>query len=132
VAKQVLVYPMLDDRNVVPNPALAPFLTWRYEDNLTGWGALIGEAGSTGHVDPVIAPARLDDVIGLPPTYVEVGELDIFREEDVGFAVSLMGAGVPVELHVWPGANHGFDRFAPDSAVARTALAARSRAIRSF
>ncbi len=131
VAKQVLIYPMLDDRTVVPNAALEPFLTWRYEDNVTGWGALLGRDVASGPVDPVVVPARLDDVAGLPPAYIEVGELDIFREEDIGYAARLMAAGVPLELHVWPGVNHGFDRFAPESAVARTALAARARAVLS-
>lgn len=132
VAKQVLIYPMLDDRNVVPDERLVPFLTWRYQDNITGWGALLGDRAGSEDVDPVAAPARIAEFAGLPPAYIEVGELDIFRDEDVTYAQRLMRAGVPVELHVRPGADHGFDRLAPDSALARRAREDRYRVIRSI
>jgi acetyl esterase/lipase len=129
VARQILVYPMLDDRNTTPGPLPAELLTWSYDNNYTGWVTLLGDDLGTDNVPPAASPARLTDFTGLPPAYIEVGDLDIFRDESVAYAVGLATAGVPVELHVHPGAPHGFERFVPDSGVARRAMADRVRAI---
>ena len=91
VAQQLLIYPMLDDRAVTPGPQLLPFLTWTYEDNLTGWGALLGDSAGGDDVSPYAAPARASDLTGLPDTYIDVGDLDIFRDEDITFARRLSG-----------------------------------------
>jgi acetyl esterase/lipase len=132
LARQILVYPMLDDRNLIPVRAMEPFLTWTYDNNFTGWSALLGEQLGSADVSPVAVPARLADFGGLASAYVEVGDLDIFRDEDIAYAGGLAAAGVPVELHVHAGAPHGFDRFAPDSAVTRRAIADRIRVINSL
>jgi acetyl esterase/lipase len=71
-------------------------------------------------------------VSGLPPTYIDVGELDIFRDEDIEYARRIAGTATSVELHVHPGAPHGFDAFAPETDVARRALADRIRVLRSL
>ena len=68
--------------------------------------------------------------MGLPPTYVDVGDLDLFLDEDLELVRRLAAAGVPAELHVHPGAYHGFDQLAPGSTAARTARTARSGALR--
>lgn len=70
------------------------------------------------------APARASDLTGLPPTFLDVGSVETFRDEDVDFAVRLWRAGVAAELHVWPGAFHGFDGFAPTAALSLQARAA--------
>jgi acetyl esterase/lipase len=132
LSHQILVYPMLDDRTTTPDPNIAPLATWSYEDNATGWGALLGgQAGTYDHGDvpAYAAPARADDLAGLPPAYVEVGDLDLFRAEDVDYAARLAAAGVPAELHVHPGVPHAYEVFAPDSAVARRAVADRLRVL---
>jgi acetyl esterase/lipase len=129
LARQILVYPMLDDRNQTPDPALAPYLTWTYDDNFTAWSAVLGEDLGTAAVSPIAAPARLADCRGLAPAYIDVGDLDIFRNEDLSYGRSLALAGVPVELHLHPGAPHGWERFAPDAGSARRALADRARVI---
>lgn len=131
LAAQILVYPMLDDRNTTPDPEIAPFLTWSWDDNITGWGALLGDSAGRESVDPHAAPARAPDLKRLPPTYLEVGQLDIFRNEGVAYAQRLQ-AHVPTELHVHPGAPHGFDLFAPDADVSRRATADRVRALMSI
>ncbi|MFE2077059.1 alpha/beta hydrolase fold domain-containing protein [Streptomyces misionensis] len=64
-------------------------------------------------MEPYAAPARADDLSGLPPTLIQVGELDVFRDEDITYATRLLQAGVPTELHVYPGAYHGWDAVAP-------------------
>ncbi len=132
VAKQILIQPMLDDRNTVPDPALVPFAGWSYDDNYTGWHALLAEKVGTEGVPQSAAPARALDLASLPPTYIEVGELDIFRDEDIEYARRLAAAGNSVELHVHPGCPHGFDRVTPDADVVRRARADRIRALKSF
>jgi acetyl esterase/lipase len=128
VAKQILIYPMLDDRNTTPGSLPAELLTWNYDNNYTGWVTLLGDALGGDDVSPVASPARLTDFAGLAPAYIEVGDLDIFRDESIAYALGLAKAGVPVELHVHPGAPHGFERFVPDAGVARRAMADRVRA----
>jgi acetyl esterase/lipase len=130
IAKQILVYPMLDDRNVTPVPELAPFATWTWEDNRTGWGAFLGEIAGKDGVPQYAAPARATDLSKLPPTYLEVGQLDIFCDEGVAYAQRLLQARVPTELHVRPGLVHGFELFAPRADASRIATAERVRALR--
>lgn len=129
VAKQILVYPMLDDRNTTQGPVPADLLTWGYDNNYTGWVTLLGDALGGDDVSPVASPARLTNFAGLAPAYIEVGDLDIFRDESITYALGLARAGVPIELHVHPGAPHGFERFVPDASVARRAMADRVRAV---
>jgi acetyl esterase/lipase len=132
LARQILIYPMLDDRNTTPDPHLVPYMTWSYDDNSTGWGALLGDALGSADVSEYAAPARLADPSGLPPTYIDVGELDIFRDEDIDYARRLVAAGVTTELHVHPGVPHGWEVFAPDIEVSRRAYADRVRVIKSL
>lgn len=129
VARQILLYPMLDDRNTEPDPEIAPFAAWTYDDNATGWGALLGDAVGGPDVSAYAAPARATDLAGLPAAYVEVGQLDIFRDGDLEYAKGLSRAGVPVEFHLHPGVPHYFDAVAFESDVARRALADRVRVL---
>jgi acetyl esterase/lipase len=132
LSQQILVYPMLDDRNVIPDPARSEFLTWTYEDNRLAWDAVLGDHRGAEDVSPIAAPARLTDFRGLAPAYLDVGDLDIFRDEGIGYAQRLALAGVPVELHIHAGAPHGWERFAPNAASARRAIADRVRVIASL
>jgi acetyl esterase/lipase len=129
LARQILVYPMLDDRNQNPGPGATPHLTWSYDDNYTAWSAVLGSAFGTDDVSPIIAPARLRDFVGLAPAYIDVGDLDIFRDEAIDYARRLALAGIPVELHVHPGVPHGWERFAPHAESAKRAMADRARAV---
>ncbi|MFI5844091.1 alpha/beta hydrolase [Catenuloplanes sp. NPDC051500] len=132
IARQLLIMPMLDDRIGTPDPHIAPYLLWSYDDSRTAWPALLGEAAGGPGVPPTAAPARLDDATGLPPAYIEVGQLDAFRDEDLAYAATLSRAGVPVEFHLHPGAPHEFDSIAFTSDVARRAVADRIRVLRSL
>ena len=132
VARQILLFPMLDDRNTEPDPEIAPFAAWTYDDNATGWGALLGDAVGGPDVPAYAAPARATDLAGLPAAYVEVGQLDIFRDEDLEYARRLSRAGVPVEFHLHRGVPHEFDAVAFESDVARRALADRVRVLASL
>lgn len=132
IALQLLIYPMLDDRTTLPDPQLAPTAIWSYDDNITGWRALLGEHAGGERVSAYAAPARATDLTRLPPTYLDVGELDIFRDEDVGYARRLAVAGVPTEVHVHPGCPHVFEIMAPNAAVSRRAIADRVRRLRGL
>lgn len=132
IAQQILIYPMLDDRNTTPDPEIAPMAVWTYDDNITGWDALLGDKAGGDGVSVYAAPARREDFAGLPPTYIDVGEIDIFRDEDVHYAARLSAAGVPVELHLHPGAPHAFEGLAPTSDVGARAIADRVRRLRSL
>ncbi|MEV0275819.1 alpha/beta hydrolase [Streptomyces sp. NPDC050610] len=132
LARQILVYPMLDDRNTRPDPVLAPFTGWNWDYNYTGWHALLGDAVGTPDVPCAAAPARADDLTGLPTAYIEVGELDIFRDESLDYARRLTAAGVSTELHLHPGCPHGFDRLAPAADIVRRSRADRLRVLRGL
>lgn len=135
IAFQHLVFPMLDDRTVThpePSPYLGQFV-WTPESNRYGWTSLLGGAPGGPDVPPFAAPARAEDLSGLPATFIIVGALDLFLEEDLDYARRLIRAGVPTELHVYPGAPHGFMLMADaevSRAFARDSMSALARATR--
>ena len=127
IARQILIYPMLDDRVTTASPALAPHLVWSAEMNATGWAARVDE-----DVTPATSPARLVDFAGLAEAYIEVGDLDLFRDESLDYAARLARADVPIELHVHPSAPHGYDVLAIDSDLARRVMQDRIRVLESL
>ncbi len=132
IARQILLMPMLDDRTATPDPHIEPYVLWSYDDSRTAWPALLGDAAGGPDVPATAAPSRLEDATGLPPAYIEVGQLDVFRDEDIAYAAKLSRAGVPVEFHLHPGAPHEFDSIAFGSDVARRAIADRVRVLKSI
>jgi acetyl esterase/lipase len=132
IARQILLMPMLDDRTTTPDPYIAPNALWSYDDSHTAWPALLGDSAGGPDVPDTAAPARLEDATGLPPAYIEVGQIDVFRDEDIAYATKLSRAGVPVEFHLHPGAPHEFDSIAFSSDVARRAMADRVRVLKSI
>lgn len=121
LAFQMLVYPMLDDRTGssrrVPSP-MGDFI-WTAEYNRLGWRSFLGQEPGTALVPAEAVPARRTDLRGLPPTFIGVGSVDLFAEEDIDYARKLVDAGVPTELLVVPGAFHGFDGIASETSVAK-------------
>jgi len=114
IACLLLVYPMLDDRTNSAKAIASKFLTWTVADNITGWNCLLEGKAGTPDVSPYAAPARATDLKDLPPTYIEVGDLDLFKDEDEKFAKDLKAAGVAVEFHLRHGAPHGFEVITPE------------------
>jgi len=112
VCFQLLNYPMLDDRTVLrADHQGRGDLVWTAASNRFGWSAYLGRAPSLLDVPAHAAPARTTDLVGLPPAWIGVGDLDLFYEEDVDYAERLAEAGVKCELHVEPGMYHGADQL---------------------
>jgi acetyl esterase/lipase len=110
VAFQHLIFPMLDDRTastVQPHVYAGQFV-WTPSANVYGWTSLLGSEPGGAGVSPYAAPARAEDLSGLPPTFISCGALDLFIDEDIDYAKRLIAAGVPTELHIYPGAPHAF------------------------
>ncbi len=117
---QLLRYPMLDDRNqTASSHAQTDPRAWNRSANALGWSAYLGEAAGGPEVSHHAAPARCADPAGLPPAVITVGDLDLFLDEDVAYAQALGRAGVPVELHVYPGAYHGAINDGPEAELTR-------------
>jgi acetyl esterase/lipase len=115
---QLLVYPMLDDRPPAePHPYVGEFV-WTAKSNDFGWRSLLGHEPGIDGVSPYAAAARAEDLTGLPAAFIATGALDLFLEENLEYARRLARAGVPTELHVYPGAYHGF-QFVGDTTVSR-------------
>lgn len=131
VAGQLLMCPMLDDRNDTASAhQMAGQPMWNRAANEVGWSALLGNAAGGPDVDHYAAPARATDLSGLPPTYIDVGSRDTFRDEDVAYADRIWRAGGVAELHVWPGGCHGFEGIAPFARLSGDAAEARVRWLR--
>jgi len=131
VAFQLLIYPMIDDRNVTPaSYAITDPRMWNREANRLGWKAYLGRDGGGAEVSPYAAASRATDLTNLPPAYIPVGALDLFVDENIEYAQRLVQAGVPTELHVYPGAFHGFDLFAPSATVSKQFKADRDSALK--
>ncbi|MEX1280383.1 MAG: alpha/beta hydrolase fold domain-containing protein, partial [Acidimicrobiia bacterium] len=120
LAAQLLVYPMLDDRTAVrPDLGQNDHPVWTKGSNHTGWSSYLGKEPGAEMVPKYAVPARRTDLSGLPPAWIGVGTLDLFHDEDVGYAERLRSAGVDCELEVVEGAPHAFMTLAPDAATSK-------------
>ena len=123
------IYPMIDDRHhTASSKTVLDIGIWDREGSIEAWNWYLGDSAP----DAYAAPARAEDLSGLPPTYIDVGDLDLFRDEDILIAQRLSAAGVPVEFHLWTGAYHASELFAPQAALSQHIWATRYAAIRRF
>ena len=133
IAHQNLIYPMLDDRTCITRlPEHLGAFVWTPQANSFGWRSLLGQEPGSADISPYAAPARAEDLVGLPPAFICVGALDLFLVEDMDYARRLIEAGVAAELHVYPGAYHGFDVLQdapPVQQMKRDAVAALRKAL---
>ena len=121
------IYPMVDDRNETESSQeITDIGIWDRAANIEAWAWYLGGK----EADQYAAPARAEDLAGLPPAFIDVGTVDMFRDEDIAFAQRLMAAGVPTELHVHPGSYHAAETFAADAALSRRTWALRTDALR--
>lgn len=121
LAFQLLISPMLDDRGT-SHSSRRPVPVWPPEANAYGWRCYPGDRVGAPDLEAYAAPARAQELTGLPPTYLTVGTDDLFVDEDVDFAKRLVDAGVPVDLRVHAGLPHGFDVLAPRAPTTRQAM----------
>lgn len=130
IAYLYLMYPMLDPTHRSGSAReFTAVPTWNRANSEFAWGCYLGPDAAAGDASPYAAPALAQDLSGLPPTLVQTGELDLFRDEDIAFAVRLLQAGVPAELHVYPGVYHGFELNCPGSFVGSRCLRDRDQAL---
>ncbi len=133
IAYQMLFYPVVDDRCQTESMKTGKGLyVWDYDNSICMWDHYLGK--DREQVSPYAAPARAEDLSGLPPAFITACEHDALRDEAIIFAVRLMNAGVAVDLHTYPGTVHGFDMLTmtPTSARAMAeAVAAFKRVMNS-
>ena len=111
---QFLGIPELDDR--LDTPSMRQFTdtpVWNRPNAEYSWKFYLGDAVIPGSPDvsPYAAPARMQKLDGLPPAYISVAEFDPLRDEGLRYGMRLLEAGVPVELHCYPGTYHGSFMF---------------------
>lgn len=111
---QYLGIPELDDR--LDTPSMREFVDtplWSRPNAELSWDFYLGQGYQRGADDIPIyaAPARAQDLSGLPPAYISTMEFDPLRDEGVMYALKLMQSGVRTELHSFPGTFHGSSLF---------------------
>jgi acetyl esterase/lipase len=127
IAFQMPIYPMIDDTNETGSShEITDIGVWDREGNIEAWAWYLGG----GKPDQYAAPTRAEDLSGLPPAFIDVGTCDLFRDEDILFAMRLMQAGVPVELHINPGAYHASEVLAPAAGLSKRIWERRFDALR--
>lgn len=115
---QMLLCPMLDDRNITESSKqITDIGIWDREMNIQGWEAFLGELSGEDELPPYASPGRVEDLSGLPPTFLDVGTHEVFRDETTAFADRAAKCGVQTEYHLYPGCYHGYDHFAPDAKI---------------
>lgn len=119
VCFQAPLQAMLDDRTAAqpqPHPWVGEFV-WTPQSNHFGWSALLGHEPGREDVSHHAVPARAQDLSGLPPTFLAIGAIDLFVDENLRHAQRLIDAGVATEIKVYPGAFHAFQMLAPQATV---------------
>jgi acetyl esterase/lipase len=121
---QWLFCPMLDDRTAARRDldAVRHFL-WNNRSNRAGWNAYLGAAPGSDAVATEAVPARRTELGGLPPTWIGVGDAELFYEEARAYAGALAAMGIDTTLDVVPGAPHAFERIAVKAPVSQAYLA---------
>lgn len=123
------IYPMIDDRDATASThGVTEVGIWDRAGNVEAWKWYLGGKPADGYA----APARMTDLSGLPPTYIDVGEMDAFRDEDTEFAMRLLAAGVQCEFRIYPGAYHASEVFAPEAELSKRIWAGRVEALKRF
>ena len=131
-AALALFCPMLDDRTAVRTELDAlEHRIWNNKSNRAGWSAYLGKPAGTAEVPLYAVPARRENLAGLAPTWIGVGDIDLFRDEAQEYARRLNAAGVRCQLHLAPMAPHAFETIAPDSGIARELFADNDRFLRA-
>jgi acetyl esterase/lipase len=130
-AGQVLIYPMLDDRTAARRELDAiGHRLWHNRSNRGGWTRYLGQAPGQDRLPPYAAPARRENLSGLPPAWLGVGDIDLFYEESIDYATRLQSGGVDCELVTVSGAPHAFEMLVPEAPVSRDFVDSQYRFLR--
>lgn len=122
IAYQMPLYPMLDDRDT-PSSANNTAPNWNTKRNRKAWKRYLRDAYGTGIVSCYAAPARREDLSGLPPCYTFVGDIEPFYYETLEYVRRLRAAGVEASCDVYPDWFHAYDLFFPAKKIVREAVA---------
>lgn len=115
---QLLVYPMLDDRTAIrADVDDCSNVAWNQKSNRFGWESYLGKKCGAEAIQAYSVPARRADLSSLPATWIGVGTLDLFHDEDVAYAQRLKECGNECEICIVPGAFHGFDVLEPQASI---------------
>ncbi|PVH89956.1 alpha/beta-hydrolase [Cadophora sp. DSE1049] len=127
IKAQMLYTPMLDDRcESLSDQQFEYGNPWCGVSNRMVWVCILGELRGTDKVTPYQSPSRPTDLSNLPPTYIDAGECELYRDPSGKYAMDMWRCGSTCELHVWPGAFHGFDMLDnPSISLIQTAIAAK-------
>lgn len=127
----MLLTPMLDDRDCTNSAEqFACTGPWCGTSNRMAWDMVLGSKRGGPEVSELVAPARATDLYGMPQTFIDAGDCEVFRDEAVAFASQLWKCGVQCELHVWPGAYHGFDALSFYTLLSQDAINAKKAWVR--
>jgi len=129
---QYLIYPMLDD-DTAAKTELDPIKhrMWTNANNRYGWTSYLGQAPGNPDVPDYAVPAKRDDLSGLPPAWVGVGDIDLFFEEDKIYADRLEKAGVYCEFYRVSQAPHGFEFVVPDASISKEFMQSANRFLKT-
>lgn len=120
VAAQWLFCPMLDDHTATRNDLdLIKHWVWTSRTNATAWRLFLAEQPGSIHLPEYSVPARRENLRGLPPTWIGVGDIDLLHDEGSVYADRLRASGVDVTFVSVPGAPHGFESWAFDTQIAQ-------------
>lgn len=120
-------YPMIDDRNETESSkAVVDLGIWDRAGNIEAWDWYLGGQPA----DQYSAPARATDLSNLPPMFIDVGDCDMFMDEDTAFVEKLRADGGTVEFTVYPGAYHASEVFAPTAALSQRIFGRRIEALK--
>lgn len=125
---QLLNAPVLDDRLETPSMiAFTDTPVWDRQSAELSWKHYLGDR--RGDVPSYAAPARADDLSGLPPAYIATSEFDPLRDEGILYGLRLLQAGIATEIHNFPGAYHGSE-VVESAEISQRRLADIERALR--
>lgn len=123
-AAQWLFCPMIDDRTAARSEFDAmKHWVWNSRSNATGWRLYLNQPPGSAALPRYAAPARREDLRGLPPAWIGVGGIDLLHQEGQDYADRLRSSGVDTCFVSVPGAPHGFESWAFDTALARNFIA---------
>lgn len=123
-AAQALFCPMLDDRTSMRRELdEVEHWVWNNSNNEFGWRSHLGPYYGADKMPDYAVPARRESLAGMPPTWIGVGDIDLFYEEDRVYAERLQAAGIDCEFDVVAMAPHAFESAAPSLSFVKEFMA---------